>query len=60
MITCWASWRERNKKVFEDSTLRVLEVVVIVKSMSFLWHKHRSRFKSIQLKDWVCFLLYIL
>ena len=48
MITCWAIWKERNKKVFEDSSPNVLQVVAVVKSLSFLWIKHRSRFKSIQ------------
>ncbi|XP_021984690.2 uncharacterized protein LOC110880476 [Helianthus annuus] len=46
MIACWALWKERNKKVFDGSSPRVVEVVASVKCMSFLWFKHRSRYKN--------------
>ena len=35
MIVCWAIWKTRNKKVFEGSSSKVVEVVALVKSLSF-------------------------
>ncbi|KAJ0493828.1 putative reverse transcriptase zinc-binding domain-containing protein [Helianthus annuus] len=52
MISCWAIWKERNKKIFEGHIPRVTEVVACIKTVSFLWLKCRSRFKSLDWKDW--------
>ncbi|PWA44358.1 RNA-directed DNA polymerase, eukaryota, Reverse transcriptase zinc-binding domain protein [Artemisia annua] len=60
MTTCWAIWNACNKKVFDEYNPKVAEVVVVVKSMSFLWHKSRSRFISLLWKDWVVFPLYLM
>ncbi|XP_076885917.1 uncharacterized protein LOC143535587 [Bidens hawaiensis] len=35
MIVCWTIWKTRNKKVFEGSSSKVIEVVALVKSVSF-------------------------
>ncbi|XP_021975484.1 uncharacterized protein LOC110870608 [Helianthus annuus] len=35
MITCWALWKVRNSKVFERVNPKVIEVVAMVKSLSF-------------------------
>ncbi|PWA59444.1 RNA-directed DNA polymerase, eukaryota, Reverse transcriptase zinc-binding domain protein [Artemisia annua] len=60
MTTCWAIWNARNKKVFDEYNPKVAEVVAVVKSMSFLWLKSRSRFISLLWKDWVVFPLYLM
>nr|XP_043620201.1 uncharacterized protein LOC122592056 [Erigeron canadensis] len=58
MITCWSLWKERNNKVFNDSTPKVIEVVANVKSLSFLWFKYRSSRSDIEWNEWVKYLLY--
>ncbi|PWA40539.1 RNA-directed DNA polymerase, eukaryota, Reverse transcriptase zinc-binding domain protein [Artemisia annua] len=60
MVTCWAMWNVRNKKVFDNTTPKVVDVVALVKSLSFLWLKHRSSFNDIVWKDWAMFPLYML
>ncbi|MFS8012310.1 hypothetical protein Hanom_Chr14g01319331 [Helianthus anomalus] len=60
MVTCWALWKVRNKKVFQNSDPKVEEVVALVKSMSFIWLKYRSVRSNIEWKDWVVYMLYIL
>ena len=60
MISCWAIWNERNKKVFQGENPSVVKVVATVKSLSFLWLKSRARFNSLHWKDWVCSPLYML
>ncbi|PWA92737.1 RNA-directed DNA polymerase, eukaryota, Reverse transcriptase zinc-binding domain protein [Artemisia annua] len=60
MVTCWAMWNVRNKKVFDNTTPKVVDVVALVKSLSFLWLKHRSSFNNIVWKDWAMFPLYML
>ena len=48
LVTCWALWKERNDKIFRGKSPNVMDVVGGVKSLSFLWFKHRSRFKHIR------------
>ncbi|PWA53584.1 RNA-directed DNA polymerase, eukaryota, Reverse transcriptase zinc-binding domain protein [Artemisia annua] len=60
MTTCWAIWNARNKKVFDNISPKVQEVVALVKSLSFLWIKNRSKFKSVLWKDWAVFPLCML
>ncbi|KAJ0858656.1 putative reverse transcriptase zinc-binding domain-containing protein [Helianthus annuus] len=60
MVTCWAIWKERNKKVFQSSTPRVLEIVATVKALSYFWFKHRTRFKNVVWNEWVKYPLYCL
>ena len=60
MVTIWALWKERNKVVFQDSDPKVVEVVSIVKSLSFVWLKFRTKCNRIDWKDWVTNPLYML
>ncbi|MFS7921772.1 hypothetical protein Hanom_Chr03g00240871 [Helianthus anomalus] len=59
MITTWVIWNTRNAKVFQTSSTNIIDVVAEVKSRSFLWLKHRSKFKSIVWKDWSSYPLYM-
>ncbi|XP_022030967.1 uncharacterized protein LOC110931904 [Helianthus annuus] len=59
MIVYWAIWKTRNKKVFEGSSSKVIEVVALVKSMSFFWLKNRPNFKNLEWKDWLVNPMYI-
>ncbi|XP_022041471.1 uncharacterized protein LOC110944058 [Helianthus annuus] len=47
MVTCWALWKARNEKVFQGTNPKVVEVVAMVKSWSFLWLKGMSKFANI-------------
>ncbi|KAI3761910.1 hypothetical protein L1987_52333 [Smallanthus sonchifolius] len=60
MTSCWAVWRARNDKAFEGVIPKVNEVFATIKSLSFLWLRSRSKFKTIQWKDWMVFPLYML
>ena len=60
LAACWAIWKARNDKIFRGKVPKVAEVVSCVKSVSFLWLKHRSRHKHIRWKDWCIFPLYML
>ena len=59
-VTSWAIWKERNKVVFQNGDPKVLEVVSLVKSMSFIWLKYRSKYHRIVWNDWVKYPLYML
>ncbi|PWA75160.1 RNA-directed DNA polymerase, eukaryota, Reverse transcriptase zinc-binding domain protein [Artemisia annua] len=60
MVTCWAVWKERNKKIFKNGSPKVVEVVAMVKSLSFLWFCHRSSRYKVEWNEWVKYPLYIL
>ncbi|XP_076908456.1 uncharacterized protein LOC143565350 [Bidens hawaiensis] len=60
MIVFWTIWKTRNKKVFEGSSSKVIEVVALVKSVSFFWLRNRSNFKDLEWKDWLVNPMYIL
>ncbi|KAJ0482194.1 putative reverse transcriptase zinc-binding domain-containing protein [Helianthus annuus] len=59
MIITWVIWNTRNAKVFQNSSTNIIDVVAEVKSRSFLWLKHRSKFKSIVWQDWSSYPLYM-
>lgn len=50
--TLWSIWNERNKRVFEDKSKRVSEVVEIIKSTSFFWIRNRARMKNMDWNLW--------
>ena len=60
MTTCWVMWKARNAKVFEGVIPKVHEIIAKIKSLSFLWLRSRSRFKTIQWKDWSVFPMYMM
>ncbi|XP_022041002.1 uncharacterized protein LOC110943567 [Helianthus annuus] len=60
MVVCWALWITRNKKAFNGYSTRVIEIVALMKSMSFFWLKNRSKFRDLEWKDWFRFDLYML
>ncbi|PWA48762.1 RNA-directed DNA polymerase, eukaryota, Reverse transcriptase zinc-binding domain protein [Artemisia annua] len=59
-VTSWAIWKERNKVVFQNGEPKVMEVVSLIKSMSFIWLKYRSKYHRIVWNDWVKYPLYML
>ncbi|MFS8023183.1 hypothetical protein Hanom_Chr16g01448461 [Helianthus anomalus] len=59
-ISCWVIWKLRNAKVFQDSTPKVVEALALIKSWSFLWLKSRSKFSSLEWKEWTRNPLYML
>ncbi|XP_022031925.1 uncharacterized protein LOC110932985 [Helianthus annuus] len=59
-VSCWVLWKLRNGKVFQNSNPKMMEAIALVKSWSFLWLKYRSKFGSIEWKDWTRNPLYML
>lgn len=59
IVTIWVLWKTKNAMVFQQTKTQVREAVAEVKSFSFLWLKHRSKFKCIVWKDWVEYPLYL-
>ncbi|XP_035845203.1 uncharacterized protein LOC118491490 [Helianthus annuus] len=49
IVTCWKIWKTRNDRVFSQRDSNVANIVADVKSISFLWFKHRFKKKSV---DW--------
>ena len=43
IIACWRMWRARNEKIFSNKDLNVVEMVVDIKTLGFLWYKHRFK-----------------
>ncbi|PWA50793.1 RNA-directed DNA polymerase, eukaryota, Reverse transcriptase zinc-binding domain protein [Artemisia annua] len=48
----WSIWNERNDRVFNNKSLRAIEVVKNIKLSSFFWIRHRSRLKGIDWNRW--------
>ncbi|KAF5800838.1 putative reverse transcriptase zinc-binding domain-containing protein [Helianthus annuus] len=55
LIVCWSIWRARNNLVFSNKPVKIDCIVSEVKVLGFLWFKNRSRFKSLDWKEWVSF-----
>ncbi|PWA48319.1 RNA-directed DNA polymerase, eukaryota, Reverse transcriptase zinc-binding domain protein [Artemisia annua] len=60
IIGFWVLWGARNDKIFNGKDPKVFEIDLNVKSLSFLWYKHRGRSKNIVWKDWVVSPLYMM
>ncbi|XP_022024308.1 uncharacterized protein LOC110924624 [Helianthus annuus] len=43
IIVCWCLWRARNEKVLSNKDTKVVDIVAEVKSLSFLWYKHKFK-----------------
>ncbi|XP_021994946.1 uncharacterized protein LOC110891548 [Helianthus annuus] len=55
IIACWRMWRARNEKVFSNKDPNVVEMVVDIKSLSFLWYKHRFKHGVVDWDRWCMF-----
>ncbi|KAJ0568673.1 hypothetical protein HanIR_Chr06g0298841 [Helianthus annuus] len=53
IVSIWVVWSSRNQKIFRSKEPEIFDLVSSIKSLSFLWFKHRSRLKDISWKDWV-------
>ncbi|KAL7596300.1 hypothetical protein Lser_V15G30007 [Lactuca serriola] len=49
----WAIWRARNDRIFNGDIADPIKVVDSIKSMTFLWVKHRYGRCSINWGDWI-------
>ncbi|MFS8030796.1 putative reverse transcriptase zinc-binding domain-containing protein [Helianthus anomalus] len=52
---CWCLWMARNRAVFSSKEAMVDDVFSEVKSLGFLWFKHRTRINHISWLDWCNF-----
>ncbi|PWA91287.1 cellulose synthase-like protein G3 [Artemisia annua] len=43
IIACWRMWRARNEKNFSNKDPNVVEMVADIKTLGFLWYKHRFK-----------------
>ncbi|XP_021984681.1 uncharacterized protein LOC110880466 [Helianthus annuus] len=55
IIVCWHLWRARNEKVFSNRDIKVSDIVADVKSLGFLWYKHRFKKGSVGWDRWCLF-----
>lgn len=60
IVTMWAIWNQRNETIFRGMEPSVENIVSMVKSLSFLWLKNRTRYRRLVWKDWSRYPLYIL
>ncbi|MFS8022342.1 putative reverse transcriptase zinc-binding domain-containing protein [Helianthus anomalus] len=54
-ISCWSIWASRNRVIFSNSEFKVDKVFSDIKSLGFLWYKHRSRCSALSWVDWCKF-----
>lgn len=55
IVACWRLWKARNDKIFNGTDLNVPHLIADVKSMAFLWFKHRHKEGSIDWREWCNF-----
>ncbi|XP_021971086.1 uncharacterized protein LOC110866041 [Helianthus annuus] len=55
VIACWKIWKARNEKIFQQSSSNARDIVEAIKSIGFLWFKHRQKRICIEWDDWRCF-----
>ncbi|KAF5772400.1 putative reverse transcriptase zinc-binding domain-containing protein [Helianthus annuus] len=55
IIACWRLWRARNDKVFDSKAPIVTELVADIKSLGFLWYKHRFKAGVVDWSRWCLF-----
>ncbi|KAJ0704409.1 putative reverse transcriptase zinc-binding domain-containing protein [Helianthus annuus] len=55
IITCWRLWRARNEKLFNSKNSNVVEMVADIKSLGFLWYKHRFKEGVVDWRRWCLF-----
>nr|XP_043630079.1 uncharacterized protein LOC122601381 [Erigeron canadensis] len=54
-VTCWYLWRARNRRRFNDETIRVEKVFQEIKATSYFWLRNRMKKCTVSLKDWNTF-----
>ncbi|XP_076939093.1 uncharacterized protein LOC143607586 [Bidens hawaiensis] len=52
IIACWRIWRAQNALIFEGKKTNIGDIICDIRSLSFLWFKLRSKYKSICWFDW--------
>ncbi|KAJ0941282.1 putative reverse transcriptase zinc-binding domain-containing protein [Helianthus annuus] len=57
IVSCWCLWQARNKAIFSESEPKVDKVFNEIKSLGFLWFKHRTRNNHISWLDWCNFVM---
>ncbi|KAJ0935846.1 putative reverse transcriptase zinc-binding domain-containing protein [Helianthus annuus] len=57
IVSCWCLWMAWNKAIFSSKEAKMDDVFSEVKSLGFLWFKHRSRINHISWLDWCNFVL---
>ncbi|KAJ0522722.1 putative reverse transcriptase zinc-binding domain-containing protein [Helianthus annuus] len=57
VVSCWCLWQARNRAIFSELDPKVDKVFSDVKSLGYVWFKHRSRNNHISWLDWCNFCL---
>ncbi|PWA93854.1 reverse transcriptase zinc-binding domain-containing protein [Artemisia annua] len=55
IITCWRLWKARNELVFKGKEVKISEIISDVKSIGFLWYKHRKKENNCTWVSWCKF-----
>ena len=55
IIACWRMWRARNEKNFSNKDPNVVEMVADIKTLGFLWYKHRFKQGVVDWDRWCTF-----
>ncbi|XP_022031165.1 uncharacterized protein LOC110932116 [Helianthus annuus] len=56
-VACWSIWLARNNAIFSGKEVKVEEIFSDVRSLGFLWYKHRIRNNPISWSDWCNFVI---
>ncbi|XP_035831959.1 uncharacterized protein LOC118481001 [Helianthus annuus] len=55
IIACWRLWTARNEKVFSSKDPNVVEMLTDIKTVGFLWYKHRFKGGVVDWDRWCSF-----
>ncbi|XP_021979888.1 uncharacterized protein LOC110875998 [Helianthus annuus] len=55
IIACWGMWRAGNEKVFSSKDPNIVEMIADIKTLGFLWYKHRFKGGVIDWDRWCSF-----
>ncbi|XP_076913746.1 uncharacterized protein LOC143572474 [Bidens hawaiensis] len=55
IIACWRMWRARNEKIFSSKEPNVVEMIADIKTLGFLWYKHRFKGGVVDWDRWCSF-----
>ncbi|MFS7958569.1 putative reverse transcriptase zinc-binding domain-containing protein [Helianthus anomalus] len=57
IVASWSIWKARNEMIFRQKEVKIEEIIVNIRSFSFLSFKNRSKCKSISWTEWCSFSL---
>ncbi|MFS7964723.1 hypothetical protein Hanom_Chr08g00753691 [Helianthus anomalus] len=55
IIACWRIWKARNETIFSGKEPKVVDMIADIKTLGFLWYKHRFKGGVVEWDRWCSF-----